>query len=98
MLYYLFSELIQYVSGLNVFRYITTRATAAAITALLISILFGPLFLRLLHRFQVKEKIREEGPEAHKDKEAGTLTPVEKKMMEIARALAMKPKLLLMDL
>ncbi len=37
------------------------------------------------------------GLEAHKDKEAGFLTPVEKKMMEIARALAMKPKLLLMD-
>lgn len=34
---------------------------------------------------------------AHKEKEARTLTPVEKKMMEIARALAMKPKLLLMD-
>ena len=33
----------------------------------------------------------------HKDKPAGTLTPVEKKLMEIARALAMKPKLLLMD-
>ena len=37
------------------------------------------------------------GLEAHKNKEAGALTPVEKKMMEIARALAMKPKLLLMD-
>ena len=37
------------------------------------------------------------GLEAHSDKEAGTLTPVEKKMMEIARALAMKPKLILMD-
>jgi branched-chain amino acid transport system ATP-binding protein len=33
----------------------------------------------------------------HRYKEAGTLTPVEKKLMEIARALAMKPKLLLMD-
>ena len=32
-----------------------------------------------------------------RDKEAGSLTPVEKKMMEISRALAMKPKLLLMD-
>ncbi len=30
-------------------------------------------------------------------KNAGTLTPVEKKMMEIARALAMRPKLLLLD-
>ena len=34
---------------------------------------------------------------AHRDKAAGTLTPVEKKMMEIGRALAMKPKILLMD-
>ena len=33
----------------------------------------------------------------HRNKPAGTLTPVEKKLMEIARALAMKPKLLLMD-
>ena len=33
----------------------------------------------------------------HRDKPAGSLTPVEKKLMEIARALAMKPKLLLMD-
>lgn len=32
-----------------------------------------------------------------RDKQAGSLTPVEKKMMEISRALAMKPKLLLMD-
>lgn len=32
-----------------------------------------------------------------RDKQAGSLTPVEKKMMEIGRALAMKPKLLLMD-
>jgi len=37
------------------------------------------------------------GLEEHKSKEAGTLTPVEKKMMEIARSLAMHPKLLLMD-
>jgi branched-chain amino acid transport system ATP-binding protein len=33
----------------------------------------------------------------HRNKVAGMLTPVEKKLMEIARALAMKPKLLLMD-
>ena len=33
----------------------------------------------------------------HRDKAAGSLTPVEKKMMEIGRALAMKPKILLMD-
>jgi branched-chain amino acid transport system ATP-binding protein len=37
------------------------------------------------------------GLQEHRDKPAGTLTPVEKKLMEIARALAMKPRLLLMD-
>jgi phospho-N-acetylmuramoyl-pentapeptide-transferase len=73
MLYYLFLYLTKYVSGLNLFRYITTRAAAAALTALVISLIFGPMFLRLLHRFQVKEKIRDEGPETHKVKE-GTPT------------------------
>ena len=37
------------------------------------------------------------GLDEHRDKIAGSLTPVEKKLMEIARALAMNPKLLLMD-
>lgn len=37
------------------------------------------------------------GLQAYKDKASGTLTPTDKKLMEIARALAMKPKLLLMD-
>ena len=73
MLHYLFLELTKYISGLNLFRYITTRATAAAVTALFIAIVFGPFFLRLLHRHQVKEKIREEGPASHKAKE-GTPT------------------------
>lgn len=73
MLYFLFSSLTDHVSGLNLFRYITSRAVAAAVTALVISLLFGPLFLRLLHRYQVKEKIREEGPSTHKVKE-GTPT------------------------
>ena len=37
------------------------------------------------------------GLTAHRDKQAGGLTPIEKKPVEIARALAMKPRLLLMD-
>lgn len=37
------------------------------------------------------------GLEAHRDKLAAMLTSVEKKLLEIARALAMKPRLLLMD-
>lgn len=41
--------------------------------------------------------IRLIGLSAHRDKPAGGLTSVEKKMLEISRALAMKPRLLLMD-
>jgi branched-chain amino acid transport system ATP-binding protein len=37
------------------------------------------------------------GLKTHRDKPAGGLTPIEKKLVEIARALAMKPRLLLMD-
>jgi len=37
------------------------------------------------------------GLNSHRNKPAGGLTPTEKKLVEIARALAMKPKLLLMD-
>jgi branched-chain amino acid transport system ATP-binding protein len=37
------------------------------------------------------------GLKDHRDKAAGGLTPIEKKLVEIARALAMKPRLLLMD-
>lgn len=43
------------------------------------------------------EIIDKVGLTPHKNKIAGSLTPVEKKLLEIARALAMKPKLLLMD-
>jgi branched-chain amino acid transport system ATP-binding protein len=43
---------------------------------------------------QIIERV---GLQDHRAKTAGTLTPVEKKLMEIGRALAMKPKLLLMD-
>jgi branched-chain amino acid transport system ATP-binding protein len=37
------------------------------------------------------------GLSGHREKPAGGLTPTEKKLVEIARALAMKPRLLLMD-
>ena len=37
------------------------------------------------------------GLKEHRDKPAGGLTPIEKKLVEIARSLALKPRLLLMD-
>jgi len=73
MLYHLFTQLTGYVSGFNLFRYITFRTAAATITAILISLFLGKFFIRILQRHQIKEKIREEGPESHQAK-AGTPT------------------------
>lgn len=68
------------------------------------NIAVGAMFGTLGNKVDVDESldqadliIKRVGLEGHRDKAAGTLTPVEKKLMEIARALAMKPKLLLMD-
>ncbi len=73
MFYHLFYPLTKYVSGFNIFQYITFRAASAAITALLISFILGPVVIRLLKKHQIGEEIREEGPETHKAK-AGTPT------------------------
>lgn len=59
--------------GFNVFRYITVRAALAAITSLLLSLLIGPKIIRLLHKNQIGEEIRHDGPESHLSK-SGTPT------------------------
>ncbi|HUO34430.1 MAG TPA: phospho-N-acetylmuramoyl-pentapeptide-transferase [Candidatus Acidoferrum sp.] len=74
MLYYLFFFLLKpHFSPLNVFRYITVRTAMASITALLLSLIMGPWVIERLREMQVKQYIREEGPQAHK-KKAGTPT------------------------
>jgi len=73
MLYHLLVPLADEISVLNVFKYITFRAAGATLTALIVTLIFGPLFIRLLQRGGVKEKIREEGPRTHYSK-AGTPT------------------------
>lgn len=73
MLYHLLLPLAKSFILFNLFRYITFRAAAATLTALLISLVFGPAIIRILKKKQVAEKIREEGPATHKIKE-GTPT------------------------
>jgi phospho-N-acetylmuramoyl-pentapeptide-transferase len=73
MLYYLSIFLTEYVSGFNLFRYITTRTAAATISAILISLVLGPFFINMLKKRQIKEKIRVDGPQSHLVKE-GTPT------------------------
>ncbi len=73
MLYHLLYPLSQNISFFNLFKYITFRTAYATITALLLSLILGPYFIRKLKEKQVKEKIRAEGPASHLTKE-GTPT------------------------
>lgn len=73
MFYHLFYPLKSYISGLNLFHYITFRAAMAAITALLISFIIGPLIIKSLQKRFIFESIRESGPDTHFNKK-GTPT------------------------
>src|SRR5512147_713905 len=73
MLYYLLYSLHAQISVLNVVRYITFRTAAASLSALFISLVFGPWMIRKLREFQVGQIIRQDGPASHKPK-AGTPT------------------------
>jgi phospho-N-acetylmuramoyl-pentapeptide-transferase len=64
LLYYFLYPLHTTYSGFNVFRYITFRAAIAALTALVISFIFGPSLIRSLAAMQMKQPIREDGPPA----------------------------------
>jgi phospho-N-acetylmuramoyl-pentapeptide-transferase len=76
MLYYICYELLyrQYASQLpllkvfNVFQYVTFRTAYAAITALALSLVFGPWVIRKLQEFKFGQEIREEGPSSHQVK------------------------------
>jgi phospho-N-acetylmuramoyl-pentapeptide-transferase len=73
MIYHLMLWLSDYFSYLNVFRYITFRAIYAALTALIICLIFGPYMIRKLKELQVGQPIRDDGPKTH-IKKAGTPT------------------------
>ena len=73
MLYHLLYPLRDQIAAFNVFRYITFRVAMAVVTALLISWLLGPWFIRTLRRMSIGQNIRDLGPQAHQIK-AGTPT------------------------
>ncbi len=73
MLYHLFVPLSDLFSGFNVFRYLTFRSIGAALTALLIAFIFGPILIRALQSRQIGQTIRDDPPERHQAK-AGTPT------------------------
>ncbi len=65
MLYHLLLPLSKYISGFNLFKYITFRAGAAAVTALLLSFIIGPIVIRLMKKYGAIEEIRKDGPSSH---------------------------------
>ncbi|HEU4594131.1 MAG TPA: hypothetical protein VFS10_03100, partial [Pyrinomonadaceae bacterium] len=80
MIYYIFYEWLfkslsagsgsesYFVKALNVFQYVTFRTAYAAITALLISLVFGSRVIEALRRLKIGQEIRAEGPQAHQAK------------------------------
>jgi phospho-N-acetylmuramoyl-pentapeptide-transferase len=74
MLYFL-SELSDGGGPFNLFRYISFRAGAAFLTALVFGFMFGRPLINLLRRKQKKgQPIRDDGPESHKLTKQGTPT------------------------
>ncbi|TLY32926.1 MAG: phospho-N-acetylmuramoyl-pentapeptide-transferase [Ignavibacteria bacterium] len=75
MLYYLLEYIRHKYSppGFGLFRYITVRAGAAAVTALIIAFWLGPKIIRMLKEHQIGEAAKLEAPKSHLSK-AGTPT------------------------
>ncbi len=65
MLYFLLYPLHTSFIGFNVFKYITFRSIGGALTAFLILLIFGPLFIKAMQKFQIGQVVRSDGPESH---------------------------------
>src|SRR6185295_9584146 len=70
MFYYLrlLKDVHESLSFLRVFDQVTFRTAWAAITALVISLIFGSKMIKMLRQFQIGQQIREEGPRSHESK------------------------------
>lgn len=76
MIYELFYPLkfhYSWLSWLNVLRYIPFRTIMATITAMVLTFILAPWFIRELRRKQIGQVVRADGPETHRAK-AGTPT------------------------
>ena len=68
MLFHLFYDLLADIDGLGflrVFRYLSTRILAAAITSLGISFILGPWFIYRVRSRLFGQIIRDDGPVSH---------------------------------
>ena len=75
MLYYLFNYLQKYnFPGARVFNYVTFRAAAAIILALIISVWFGNWFIKMLKRKRIIETQRDEATDPYNTQKKGVPT------------------------
>ncbi len=65
MLYHLLYPLSNTLNIFNVFKYITFRTFGAGLTALFLSFLVGPVFIKFLKEKQFEQAIRTDGPQSH---------------------------------
>jgi phospho-N-acetylmuramoyl-pentapeptide-transferase len=68
MLYYFLYPLRQHFGPLRVFQYLSFRAAGAAVTALLVAFVVGPMIVRWLQRMQIHQVVRKGTPESHASK------------------------------
>ncbi len=68
MLNYLLVPLVKDFGFLRIFNYISFRAAGAAVTALLVSFIVGPMIIRRLRRMRLHQVIREGTPDSHQEK------------------------------
>ncbi len=73
MFYSWLYPLKDFVSGFNIFRYITTRSAIAAFIAFVISLVFYPKLIRFLKKQMIGQVVRDDGPQSHLQK-TGTPT------------------------
>ncbi|MBO79543.1 MAG: phospho-N-acetylmuramoyl-pentapeptide-transferase [Gammaproteobacteria bacterium] len=73
MLLWLTEYLSEFVRGFAVFQYLTFRTMVSLVTALLMSLVIGPVMIARLARAQIGQTIRDDGPASHFSK-AGTPT------------------------
>ena len=73
MLLWLTDYLSDFVRAFSVFQYLTLRSMVSAMTALLLSLVIGPIFIAKLSRQQIGQNVRADGPKTHLSK-SGTPT------------------------
>ena len=73
MFEYLGTVLVSVDPGFDVLRYLTVRTIGGTLTALIISILMGPLIINFLKSMQFEQHVRTDGPQSHY-KKTGTPT------------------------